>query len=81
MAEAVTIIDTARRHGALLRLTGGLAVRRYTTDLDFMDRAFSDIDFLGLSSQAPDCGASSSSSATRRTTTSLRRPAGRSGSI
>jgi len=51
MAEAVTIIDTARRHDALLRLTGGLAVRRYATDLDFMDREFSDIDFIGLSSQ------------------------------
>jgi hypothetical protein len=51
MTEAVTIIDTARRHDAQLRLIGGLAVRRYTTDLDFMDRGFSDIDFIGLSSQ------------------------------
>ncbi len=51
MAEAVTIIDTACRHNAQLRLTGGLAVRRYATDLDFMDREFSDIDFIGLSSE------------------------------
>ena len=50
MAEAMTIIDTARRHDAQLRLTGGLAVRRYVTDLAFMDRQFSDIDFIGLSS-------------------------------
>ena len=50
-AEAVTIIDTARRHDAQLRLIGGLAVRRYATDLDFMDREFSDIDFIALSSQ------------------------------
>jgi hypothetical protein len=52
MAEAVAIIDTARRHDVQLRLTGGLAVRRYTTDLDFMDRDFSDIDFIGLSRQS-----------------------------
>ena len=51
IAEAVNIIDTARRHNAQLRLTGGLAVRRYATDLDFMDRGFSDIDFIGLSSE------------------------------
>jgi hypothetical protein len=51
MAEALTIIDTARRHGAQLRLTGGLAVRRYCTDLDFMEREFSDIDFIGLAVQ------------------------------
>jgi hypothetical protein len=34
-----------------LRLTGGLAIRRYCTDLDFMDREYSDIDFVGLSDQ------------------------------
>ena len=52
MAEAMTIIDTARGDGAHLRLTGGLAVRRYATDLDFMDREFSDIDFVGLSCES-----------------------------
>jgi hypothetical protein len=51
MAEAVTIIDAARRQGVQLRLAGGLAVRRYCTDLDFMDREFSDIDLMGRSSQ------------------------------
>ena len=51
MAEAMRIVDVARDGGAQLRLTGGLAVRRYCTDLDFMDREYSDIDFLGLSEQ------------------------------
>src|SRR5450756_2618756 len=51
MAEAMAIIDAARERGAQLRLTGGLAIRRYCIDLDFMDREYSDIDFVGLSSQ------------------------------
>ncbi len=49
MAEAMDIIDAARAAGAQLRLIGGLAVRRYCTDLDFMDREYSDIDFVGSS--------------------------------
>ena len=49
---AVTMIEAARRHGARLRLTGGLAVRRYVTDLDFMEREFSDIDLVGLSDES-----------------------------
>ena len=52
MAEAMAIVDTARGHGVQLRLTGGLAVRRYCVDLAFMDREYSDIDFVGLSSQS-----------------------------
>jgi hypothetical protein len=52
MAEAVGIIDTARDYGVQLRLTGGLAVRRYATDLAFMDREFSDIDFVGRSRES-----------------------------
>jgi Fic family protein len=51
MAEAMDIIDAARTAGAQLRLTGGLAVRRYCTDLDFMDREYSDIDFVGSAEQ------------------------------
>ena len=51
MAEAMAIVDAGREHGARLRLTGGLAIRRYCTDLGFMDREYSDIDFIGLSSQ------------------------------
>jgi Fic family protein len=54
MAEAMAMIDAARDQGALLRLTGGLAVRRYCSDLAFMDREYSDIDFVGLSSQASE---------------------------
>ena len=51
MTEAMDTIDTARAQGVQLRLTGGLAVRRYCSDLDFMDREYSDIDFIGLSDQ------------------------------
>jgi Fic family protein len=54
MAEAMAIIDTAREQGVQLRLTGGLAIRRYCTDLDFMDREYSDIDVVGLSAQFKD---------------------------
>jgi hypothetical protein len=51
MAEARAIVDAAREDGALLRLTGGLAVRRYCTDLGFADRDYGDIDLVGRSSQ------------------------------
>ena len=51
MAEAMAMVDAAREQGVQLRLTGGLAVRRYCSDLDFMDREYSDIDVVGLSSQ------------------------------
>ena len=51
MAEAMDTIDAARNQGVQLRLTGGLAVRRYCTDLDFMDREYSDIDFVGRADQ------------------------------
>ena len=51
MAEAMTLVDEARRYGVQVRLMGGLAVRRYCTDLAFMDREYSDIDLVGLSVQ------------------------------
>jgi len=51
MTEAMDTIDAARARGVQLRLTGGLAVRRYCLDLDFMDREYSDIDFVGLGEQ------------------------------
>ncbi len=56
MREAMAIVDTAREHGAQLRLVGGLAVRRYCVDLDFIDREYSDIDLVGLSEQARELG-------------------------
>ena len=52
MAEAMDIIDAARLQGVQLRLIGGLAVRRHCVDLAFMDREYSDIDLVGLSSQS-----------------------------
>ena len=51
MAEAMALIDEARRFGVQVRLMGGLAVRRYCADLVFMDREYSDIDLVGLSLQ------------------------------
>lgn len=54
MAEAMDTIDAARARGVQLRLTGGLAIRRYCTDLDFMDREYSDIDYVGRSEQKND---------------------------
>jgi hypothetical protein len=51
MAEARAIVDAARDDGALLRLTGGLAVRHYATDRGFADRDYGDIDLVGRSSQ------------------------------
>jgi hypothetical protein len=51
MAAAMALIDEARRFGVQVRLMGGLAVRRYCTDLDFMDREYSDIDYVGLGDQ------------------------------
>ncbi len=51
MTEAMAMIDAARKRELVLRLTGGLAVRRYCLDLTFMDREYSDIDFVGLSAQ------------------------------
>ncbi|HMK92571.1 MAG TPA: Fic family protein, partial [Thermoleophilia bacterium] len=51
MVEALRMIDTAREQDLDLRLTGGLAVRRHCSDLDFAEREYSDIDFVALSDQ------------------------------
>ncbi len=51
MTEAMAMVDVARRAGVDVRLAGGLAVRRHCIDLGFMDREYSDIDLVGLSSQ------------------------------
>ena len=52
LRDAIGLIDAGRAGGVTLRLTGGLAVRRYCTDLAFVEREHSDIDLIGLSSQA-----------------------------
>jgi len=52
MSAAMELIDAARARGVQVRLIGGLAVRRHCTDLDFMDREYSDIDLVGLAPQA-----------------------------
>jgi Fic family protein len=51
MKEAMAMVDVARQAGVDVRLAGGLAVRRHCIDLEFMDREYSDVDLVGLSSQ------------------------------
>lgn len=50
--EARRIVDHARSLDVRLRLMGGLAVRVHCTSLDFCERPYSDIDLMGLGSQA-----------------------------
>lgn len=50
--EAKRIVDHARSKDVQLRLMGGLAVRMHCTSLEFCERPYSDIDLIGLSSQA-----------------------------
>ena len=50
--EARRIVDHARNLNVQLRLMGGLAVRVHCTSLDFCERPYSDIDLMGLGSQA-----------------------------
>jgi hypothetical protein len=50
--EAKRIVDHARSLNVQLRLMGGLAVRVHCTSLDFCERPYSDIDLMGLGSQA-----------------------------
>jgi Fic family protein len=51
MQEAMAMVDAARAAGVVVRLAGGLAVRRHCIDLEFMDREYSDVDLVGLSGQ------------------------------
>jgi Fic family protein len=51
MREAMAMVDAARAAGVAVRLAGGLAVRRHVVDLTFMERTYSDVDLVGLSSQ------------------------------
>jgi len=50
--EGRRIVDHAREKSIQLRLMGGLAVRVHCTSSAFCDRPYSDIDLIGLSSQA-----------------------------
>ncbi len=54
MDEARRIIDAGNDRDAVVRLTGGLAVRHYAIDLDFAERDYSDIDLVGLRRQTSD---------------------------
>jgi hypothetical protein len=50
--EGRRIVDHAREKSVQLRLMGGLAVRVHCTSSAFCERPYSDIDLIGLSSQA-----------------------------
>lgn len=50
--EGRRIVDHAREKSIQLRLMGGLAVRVHCTSSAFCERPYSDIDLIGLSSQA-----------------------------
>jgi len=50
--EGRRLVDHAREQSVQLRLMGGLAVRVHCTSSSFCDRPYSDIDLIGLSSQA-----------------------------
>jgi len=50
--EAKRIVDYSTQRGVQLRLMGGLAVRMHCTSLSFCERPYSDIDLIGLGSQA-----------------------------
>ncbi len=56
MVEARRIVDAGNDRGLVLRLTGGLAVRHYSIDLEFAEREYSDIDLVGLARQAGEIG-------------------------
>jgi hypothetical protein len=47
LAEALFIIDEARRRGLTVRLVGGLAVRESCRDASFCRRRYRDIDLVG----------------------------------
>lgn len=51
-AEGRRIVDSARERGLTLRLLGGLAVRDHCEVLDFCGRDHSDLDLVGLRSEA-----------------------------
>ncbi len=51
-SEAERIVDVARARGVQLRLLGGLAVRMHCLNPQLCERPYSDIDLMGLSSQA-----------------------------
>ncbi len=51
--EAKRIVDHARLNGVQLRLLGGLAVRMRCSSISYCERPYSDIDLIGLKSQAP----------------------------
>ena len=51
-SEAKRIVDFARSNDVRLRLLGGLAIRMHCLNLELCERPYSDIDLMGLSSQA-----------------------------
>ncbi len=54
VSEAKRIIDKAAERNIMLKLIGGLAVRNHCKIIEFCERDYSDIDFVGLSEQLKD---------------------------
>lgn len=50
--EGLRIVDAARERGIVVRLLGGLAVRVHCELIAFCERDYSDLDMVGLKSQA-----------------------------
>ncbi|MFW9805523.1 MAG: hypothetical protein ACFFFK_02180 [Candidatus Thorarchaeota archaeon] len=49
--ESLRIIREGEKHGATLRMMGGLAVRAHCEDLEFCEREYGDIDLIALGKQ------------------------------
>ena len=49
--ESKRIIEAAKEKGIILRLVGGLAVRNHCVQINFCERDYVGIDFIGLNHQ------------------------------
>ena len=48
ISESLRIINEGKKHGVILRMIGGLAVRAQCEDLEFCEREYGDIDLVAL---------------------------------
>ncbi|MGY5852923.1 MAG: hypothetical protein RTU92_05090 [Candidatus Thorarchaeota archaeon] len=51
ISESLRIIQEGQKHGAVLRMIGGLAVRAHCEDLEFCEREYGDVDLVALGKQ------------------------------
>ncbi|MHA2118692.1 MAG: hypothetical protein ACW98J_07210, partial [Candidatus Thorarchaeota archaeon] len=52
IGESLRIIAEGKKHDAVLRMIGGLAVRAHCEDLEFCEREYGDIDLVGLEKES-----------------------------